>query len=79
MAVIAGWGVVRDQRSLHYCWLYPLRDLTGFVLWCASFLGNTITWRGQRYRLVSGGRMIEDGPPGKPDSRSGTVAVDDLA
>jgi ceramide glucosyltransferase len=57
-ALIAGWGVAGDRRSASFCWLYPLRDLLGFVLWCASFLGPEIVWRGERYRLVSGGRMV---------------------
>lgn len=79
LALIAGGMVVRDKLSLRYCWLYPVRDLTGFGLWCASFFGSTIVWRGQRYRLVAGGRMIKEGPPVKPASPSGPVAVDDLA
>ena len=35
-------------------WLF---DLQGFIVWCASYLGNEVIWRGQRYRLVSGGKM----------------------
>jgi ceramide glucosyltransferase len=79
LALISGWMVVRDKLSLRYCCLYPVRDLMGFGFWCASFFGSTIVWRGQRYRLVAGGKMIKDGPPPKPPSPSGTVAVDDLA
>ncbi len=79
LALISGWMVVHDQLSLRYCWLYPVRDLMGFGFWCASFLGSTIVWRGQRYRLLPGGRMIKDGAPAKSASTSGTVAVDDLA
>jgi ceramide glucosyltransferase len=57
-----GWGVVRDRESLLYCWLYPLRDLLGFVLWAWSFVGGrTILWRGQKYRLLRGGQMIAEG------------------
>src|SRR5438046_6177323 len=26
-SVVVGWGVVRDSRSLRFCWLYPARDL----------------------------------------------------
>jgi len=57
LALTAGWAVVRDRRSLLFGWLYPLRDLMGFGFWCASFLGRTILWRGDRYRLEHGGRM----------------------
>ena len=79
MAVVAGWLVVRDSRSLKYCWLYPLRDFTGFCFWCASFFGNTIVWRNEAYRLEHDGKMVRIGgpPPGNPSS--GSVTVDNLA
>jgi ceramide glucosyltransferase len=57
LAVAAGWGVVADRRALRYCWLYPVRDLMGFVFWCASYAGREIVWRGQRYRFLAGGAM----------------------
>jgi ceramide glucosyltransferase len=52
-----GWRILRDSHCLWFCWLYPLRDLLGFFLWCASFLGTEIVWRGQRYELRAGGKM----------------------
>jgi ceramide glucosyltransferase len=61
MSVAVGWGVVRDRRALGYCWLYPLRDLMGFGFWLASYAGDTVDWRGERYKLVPGGRMIRQG------------------
>jgi ceramide glucosyltransferase len=57
-AVAIGWGTLRDPLSLKYAWLYWLRDLQGFVVWCASYLGNEVVWRGSRYRLTTGGKMI---------------------
>lgn len=77
-AMLAGWGVVRDPLARRYFWLYPMRDLLGFFLWCASFLSTTIVWRGERYRLEMGGKMMrEAGQCGLPESE--TVAVDELA
>ena len=58
MAVVAGWGVVRDLRALRLAWLYPLRALMGFFFWCASYSGHEIEWRGDWYRLEQGGRMV---------------------
>lgn len=58
MSVAVGWCVVRDRRALDYCWLYPLRDLMGFGFWLASYAGNIVEWRGQKYRLARGGRMV---------------------
>jgi len=62
-ALIAGWGVVEDPFCRRYFWLYPARDLLGFFLWCASFFGTTITWRGERYRLEPEGRMVRCATP----------------
>ena len=57
-AISIGWGVLGDRRSLWLSWLYPLRDLMGFCVWCASFAGNEIIWRNERYRLVTDGKMV---------------------
>ena len=57
-AIAVGWGVIEDPKSLTLSWLYPLRDLLGFFVWCASFLGSEIVWRNQRYRLVTDGKMV---------------------
>ncbi len=78
MALVVGWGVVRDPRSWRHCWAYPIRDLLGFCLWCASYFGREITWRGLRYRLEWGGRMTCAVPPA-PAEASAEVAVDHFA
>lgn len=57
-AIAIGGVILNDRQSLRYCWLYPIRDLMGFFVWCASFVGNEIVWRNERYRLVSGGKML---------------------
>jgi ceramide glucosyltransferase len=70
--LIVGWGAVRDRESLRYCWIYPARDLVGFLVWCASFLGTGIVWRDERYELTSGGRLRRKGPAGAPPIARGT-------
>ena len=73
-----GWVV--GVRSLHdpvakkFLWLIPLRDLMSFALWCYSFVGNTIEWRGRRLKLIKGGKLVpitDDSvkPPSRPDTQ----------
>jgi len=37
--------------------LVPFEDLLGFIFWLAGFFGNTVVWRGRRYRLRADGRF----------------------
>jgi ceramide glucosyltransferase len=53
-----GWWLMKDQRALTFCWLYPVRDLQGFGVWVASFLSHTFYWRGEIYRFTKDGRII---------------------
>lgn len=52
-----GWIVLRDKPLLKKIWLYPTRDLLGFIVWCASFAGTKIAWRNSLFEL-EGERMI---------------------
>ncbi len=49
----ARW-VVLDQHCRRNLWLVPLRDAIGVLVFVASFLGNTVTWRGEVFRLKDG-------------------------
>jgi ceramide glucosyltransferase len=40
-------------------WLLPLHDLAAFAVYCMSFFGGTIMWRGQRYRVQSDGTLLQ--------------------
>ena len=48
---LIGWGAVRDRVALKRFWLYPIRDLLGFVVWVASYTGARAVWRDSRYHL----------------------------
>ena len=57
-SVAVGWGLLRDRRALRLCWLYPLRDFQGFVVWAASYFSRDFYWRGETYRFIAGGKII---------------------
>jgi ceramide glucosyltransferase len=64
----AGWAVaakvLRDPLVRRLWWLVPVQDCAGFLAWAAGFFGNTIVWRGRRYRLLPDGRF-EPIPPSR--------------
>lgn len=57
-SLAVGWWLLKDQRALRFCWLYPLRDLQGFGVWVASFFSHTFHWRGEIYRFTEDGKII---------------------
>ena len=58
---LAAWYVgvhcLQDTIARNLLILVPLRDCLSFGLWCYSFFGNTVEWRGQRLRLSAGGTI----------------------
>lgn len=55
---IVGWGAARDPVARKAALLYPLRDLHGFIIWCASYLSKRSLWRDNNYELLKGGRLV---------------------
>jgi ceramide glucosyltransferase len=54
VALTVGKSVLQDAQLPKHLWLLPLRDLIAVVVWVASFVGNTVSWRGDRFKLKKG-------------------------
>jgi len=54
VALTVGVGVLRDEQVLRDIWLLPVRDVWGLIFWVWSFAGDTVVWRGERFRLMNG-------------------------
>jgi ceramide glucosyltransferase len=55
---VIGWKVVRDPQARRAVWLCPVRDIFGFLVWCASYLSPRTVWRDSQYELLEGGRIV---------------------
>jgi ceramide glucosyltransferase len=71
LRLIMAWYVavrcLRDRDAARAFWLVPARDLFGFTAWFAAYFGRTVVWRGSRFRLEKGGRLVAPIPRGVPE------------
>ncbi len=56
MAAVVLWAL-EDEQPLKPTAIYPLRDLLGFAVWVASYMGSRMVYHGGRYSLGPGGRF----------------------
>lgn len=58
-----GWliGVhwLGDRILRKYFWLVPVRDLLSFLIWCLSWFGKRVEWRGRVFEVSRDGKMIQ--------------------
>jgi ceramide glucosyltransferase len=54
VAMGIGYGVLLDAQVLRDLWLLPVRDCLGLALWVWSYAGDTVEWRGERFRVKQG-------------------------
>ncbi len=56
--LLAAWMMSQRVLKAKTNWLLvPIEDVVAFCFWIAGFFGNTIVWRGHRYRLQADGRF----------------------
>jgi ceramide glucosyltransferase len=51
-------AILRSRDPAARLWLLLPGDLLTFTAWALSFSGNRVRWRGTRYRVVKGGRLL---------------------
>jgi ceramide glucosyltransferase len=56
MAAVVLWAL-QDEQAAKPTLIYPLRDLLGFAVWVASYMGDRMTYHGGDYLLGVGGRF----------------------
>jgi len=56
MAAVVLWAI-EDEQAGKPTLIYPLRDLLGFAVWVASYMGSTMRYHGGAYSLGVGGRF----------------------
>jgi ceramide glucosyltransferase len=56
MAAVVLWALEDDQAGKPTL-IYPLRDLLGFAVWIASYMGDKMQYHGGAYSLGVGGRF----------------------
>jgi ceramide glucosyltransferase len=56
MAAGVLWAI-EDETAGKPTTIYPLRDLLGFAVWVASYMGSTMVYHGGEYSLGVGGRF----------------------
>lgn len=51
---------LKDRRAPRLLWLLPIRDLLSTAAWFAAFFSRTVVWRGTRFRVGAGGRLVPE-------------------
>jgi ceramide glucosyltransferase len=69
MAAVVLWAL-EDEQAAWPTFIYPLRDLLGFAVWVASYMGDRMQYHGGAYSLGVGGRF--EPIDRRPKSAAGT-------
>ena len=58
-----GWMIgvhwLGDRTLKKYFWLVPVRDLLSFLIWCLSWVGKRVEWRGRLFEVARDGKMVQ--------------------
>jgi len=60
--LMMGWVIgvhwLGDRVLKKNFWLVPVRDLLSFFIWCLSWVGKRVEWRGRLFEVARDGKMI---------------------
>lgn len=51
--------LTQSRAHFAFWWLAPVKDVLDAAVWAAAFCGSHIIWRGDRYRVLPGGRLLK--------------------
>ncbi len=54
VAIFVAGRVLRDRHVLRWLPLIPFRDAVAMMIWLMSFVGHTVSWRGDVFKLQDG-------------------------
>jgi ceramide glucosyltransferase len=72
MAAVVLWAL-EDEQAGKPTLIYPLRDLLGFAVWVASYMGDEMQYHGGAYSLGVGGRFEPVERKAKPGASDGKL------
>ena len=52
-------ALIRSESGILKTLLTPIWDIVSVILWGVGLMGNTVTWRGTRYKILGGGKLKE--------------------
>ncbi|MEK6300060.1 MAG: bacteriohopanetetrol glucosamine biosynthesis glycosyltransferase HpnI [Acidobacteriota bacterium] len=59
MGWLIGAHLLRDRILKRNFWLLPIRDLLSFGIWCSSWIGKRVEWRGRLFEVARDGKMVQ--------------------
>jgi ceramide glucosyltransferase len=59
-ATLLARRLTRSWDSLPYAWLAWVKDLLQAMLWLGSWTGREVSWRGDRFQVLAGGKLLKN-------------------
>jgi ceramide glucosyltransferase len=53
--------LMQSPARLAYAWMPPVKDMLDVLVWAGAFCSHHIIWRGDRYRILPGGKLSKVG------------------